>query len=257
VELKDYDCAASLKVYNMGIPSDHLSKQETMKAEAKLAATGFKKRKCHLVQASLDKYPPQWARNIDKKDQLTTHAHWVSHWWARAFTQLSAQGAVGTGSLSVSDLVTEFLNMNQLAIQYGSRVAWQYDKDMWETVSDKIKRKMEVDIQGTFKKVTKEEKSAAIDEVCRQKDKQEKDKPGKQRYNPTSQTQYGGSSGSGSQWQKGGGNRNHGDKDKGQGKGGRNQDDQAKKGRGKDAGKGQGKPQKYLPIPTKPGKKGQ
>ena len=39
-ELKDYDCAGSLTVYSLDIPSDHLTKQETMKAEAKMAATG-------------------------------------------------------------------------------------------------------------------------------------------------------------------------------------------------------------------------
>ena len=58
VELKDYDCAASLKVYSLDIPSENLPRLETMKSEAKLAATGFKRRKGHLVQSALDKYPP-------------------------------------------------------------------------------------------------------------------------------------------------------------------------------------------------------
>ena len=91
----------------------------------------------------------------------------------------------------------------QIAVQHGSRVAWQYDKDMWETVTDKLKRKMEVNIKDTFTKVTKEEKATAMEEVVRQKDKAEPHQQGKTSQGRTQaqpQIQYGGSSGSGQPW---------------------------------------------------------
>ena len=92
VELKDFDCVGSLADYGLYPPRNYLPPNETMKSAAKQAAKQYKKKRPFLVEGELTDFVPTWMREVPKKDQMQTHAHWVSAFWARAMAQLAAQG---------------------------------------------------------------------------------------------------------------------------------------------------------------------
>ena len=66
----------------------------------------------------------------------------------RAFAQLAAQGHAKVQTLSLTDLLTEFLNANQAAIENSNKVGWEFDRDLCDGMSDRIKRNVEVHIRS-------------------------------------------------------------------------------------------------------------
>ena len=73
-------------------------------------------------------------------DAIRAHAHWVAAYWGRALTQLAAQSASNAQSVSVEDLLTEFLNMNRLCIENKGRLGWVMDQQIRNGINDKIQR---------------------------------------------------------------------------------------------------------------------
>ena len=73
-----------------------------------------------------------------------THARWVASYWSRAFTQLSAQAAAKKETVSFVDLLVQFLNVNQVAVESGVKVAWRVDQDKWAHLGDRLRRKEHV-----------------------------------------------------------------------------------------------------------------
>ena len=137
----------SLEWYGLDdIPAEHLPALSAMKKAARRAEASFKRHKQFLLPGTVADYKPTWfddqEGNKDVKDamDMKTHAHWVSAWWARALTQLACQGHAAQQTLSVADLVTQFLNANRIAIEKSSRVGWSYDKELWQSLGDRVRR---------------------------------------------------------------------------------------------------------------------
>ena len=61
-ELTDFDCMASLAEYGLNIPNTFLPSNEKMKAEAKKAATQYKKKRQYLAEGELAGYVPTWMK---------------------------------------------------------------------------------------------------------------------------------------------------------------------------------------------------
>ena len=66
-------------------------------------------------------------------------------------TQVAAQGSAKKETVSFENLLWEFLNMNQVAVEHGTKVFWEYDKQVWDKVSEKINRKApDLDVREEF-----------------------------------------------------------------------------------------------------------
>ena len=102
-------------------------------------------------------------------DQLPTHAHWVTTFWARALAQLSAQATCGQETVSISDILIEFLNANKVAIEHTTRAGWEYDRHLWTDLSDRLKRREpDVEVHKTFRKLDHTHVTAAVQKVATQ-----------------------------------------------------------------------------------------
>ena len=102
-------------------------------------------------------------------DQLPTHAHWVATFWARALAQVSAQATCGQETVSISDILIEFLNANKVAIEHTTRAGWEYDRHLWTDLSDRLKRREpDVEVQKTFRKLDHTHVTAAVQKVATQ-----------------------------------------------------------------------------------------
>ena len=101
--------------------------------------------------------------------QLSTHARWVAAWWARAFTELSAQATCNQESVTISDLVVEFLNANKVAVKHTTRAGWEYDRHLWADLADRLRRnEPEIDVHSTFRTLDKNDVSEAVSKVAEQ-----------------------------------------------------------------------------------------
>ena len=69
-----------------------------------------------------------------------THAQWTAFWWSRALSQLTAQAATNKESLSVQDLLSEFLEANRISIEDPGKVGKAYDAELWESTAERCKR---------------------------------------------------------------------------------------------------------------------
>ena len=94
---------------------------------------------------------PTWIKDQFKQvKDCKTHGRWVAAWWSRALAQLAAQGHNKQQTLSIADLLTEFLNMNQLAVEMNTQVAWEYDRELWAAIGDRIRGHDTVDVKKAF-----------------------------------------------------------------------------------------------------------
>ena len=98
---------------------------------------------------------------------MPTHAHWVASWWSRAFTQISAQGTCNEETVTVSDLLVQFLNANRVAVQNTTRVGWEYDRFLWDDLSDRLRRREpDMDVRKMFKTVDNNQVLEAVSKVA-------------------------------------------------------------------------------------------
>ena len=82
-----------------------------------------------------------------------SHSHWVAAYWSRALTQLASQGHAQLQTLSFADILTEFLNMNHIALQMNTHVAWEYDRELWNDVGERSRGNDNVSPKEEFAKV--------------------------------------------------------------------------------------------------------
>ena len=97
---------------------------------------------------------------------LPTRAHWVAAWSGRAITQLSCQGEAKLETLSLRELLQQFLNMNQLAVEANNRVAWTYDQQLLDNLVDRIRRhEPGLDVAKEFTTVTHDTQRNIADQM--------------------------------------------------------------------------------------------
>ena len=126
-----------------------------MESVAKKAAKSFKTRGNYVASGKVLDYAPQWATMPKDLNSVEGHAKWVAAYWGRALTQLSAQGASRGESVSLRDILVQFLNVNKIASESSNRVAWNYDNEIWQTLSERIKRhESNIPVQEEFCKVS-------------------------------------------------------------------------------------------------------
>ena len=171
--VKNYNCHKSLEKYGLsGIPNTHMAKVESMEKHAKKASTAYKTRGSFLLKEPVTDFVPTWMNDAQKpKDMasMQSHAHWVACYWARALSQLSAQGTAGEETVTPTDLLVHFLNMNQLAVERTTRTGWEFDKTQWANLSDRIRRQEQnLDVRAEFLKVTNEQVQKATEAALRQ-----------------------------------------------------------------------------------------
>ena len=154
--LQDYNCAASLAQYHLSsFPTEHLPRHEKMETTAKKAARSFRTRGNFVASGKVLDYAPKWATVPKEVNSLEGHAKWVAAYWGRALAQLSAQGSAQSESVSLRDIIVQFLNANKIASESSNRVAWNYDDEIWQTLSDRIKRhETNIPVQAEFCKVS-------------------------------------------------------------------------------------------------------
>ena len=149
-----------------------MAKEKEMETWAKKASTSFKIRKPFFIHEPVTAFQPIWVEGKDfVKDfsQIPTHAHWVAAWWARAFTQVSAQGTCGQESVTISDVLVEFLNANKVAIQTTTRAGWEYDRHHWIDLSDRLRRnEPDIGLRKTFRTVDNNKVNDAATKVAEQ-----------------------------------------------------------------------------------------
>jgi hypothetical protein len=170
-----YKCSQSLVKYTLDKMSHtHMTPSTKMQESAKRACQGFKTRGNYLVPGPVTDYCPQWMHSRTAvqplpKDvpSLPTHAHWVAAWWGRAMTQLSCQGEAKLETVSLRELVQQFLNMNQLAVEANNRVAWAYDQQLWDNLVDRIRRhETDLDVSKEFTQVLRDAQKKITDQLA-------------------------------------------------------------------------------------------
>lgn len=164
-EGNDFDMCGSMKKYGLAqIPNIHTQKTKRIEEAAKRAKKVYRKKKRFLAAGPLQEYAPQWMGDKQPKGFRSdgmTHAHWVAAWWSRTLTQLAAQGSAEVETLSFETLLTEFLNANKVAIEKGTKAAWELDRHIWDTVAEKASRKdLSLDVVKEFSTVDENELSA-------------------------------------------------------------------------------------------------
>ena len=146
---------------------------DVQNAFAKRAAVGFKGRGNCVVPGPVTHFQPQWLKDGAKKlEDVTTHAHWVAAYWGKALTQVACQGHVGQQTLSLPEMLTEFLNANKAVIENSTRVAWMADDAKWAEASDRFRRMdREFNVHTHFKTVSESEldKAKKALELAKQK----------------------------------------------------------------------------------------
>ena len=102
------------------------------------------------------KFGPQWLTNNPKSLDKPgiTHAKWVANWWSRSLTQIVSQGHAQVSTIAFQDLLNEFLNINQIAVEKSEALAWAYDQHVWNNIQQKAERKDEsLDLQEALSTV--------------------------------------------------------------------------------------------------------
>ena len=122
-----------------------------MDTTARRATHAYADHKNFLAPGTVVDYIPTWCTDQFKQvKDCKTHGHWVAAWWGRALTQLAAQGHNKQQTLSFAELLTEFLNMNQLAVEMNTQVAWEYDRELWTATGDRIRGHDVFDVKKAF-----------------------------------------------------------------------------------------------------------
>ena len=120
---------------------------------------GVKKRgPCVLPGATTD-FTPTWMKTPlpQRLEELQTHAHWVAASWSKALTQIATLGHTKNQTLSVEQLLTQFLNINRICIEQTQKVGWYTENEMWLNAVEATRRMdKEFDLGGHFRKVTHE-----------------------------------------------------------------------------------------------------
>ena len=142
-DVNDFDATACLTRY--GFPSlshSHCPAYSDLKALVKAARHAKKKGRAFVVHGSLHKFAPQWMPQKFRPRSISemTHAQWTACWWARAFSQLSAQAATSSEAVSVDTLVSQFLDANRVALEDTGKVAMEYDAQVWESTAERCRR---------------------------------------------------------------------------------------------------------------------
>ena len=142
----------TLRKYSLdSIPVDHLPDSDVMAKMAKRGAKWYREFGNYFVPGPVTDYPPTWLEDPAKDmTALKTHAHWVASWWGRAFAQLSAQGHAEKQTVSLTDLLREFLNANQVAVESSNKVGWEYDRMVWSKTTDRVKRQVPMEVKEEF-----------------------------------------------------------------------------------------------------------
>ena len=103
-------------------------------------------------------------------NSMPSHAHWCAAYWGRALTQIAAQGSADRESVSVRDIIVQFLNMNRIAAEMPNKTEWNYDKKLWQGLSERIKRReRNIPIQEEFCRVTEDKKSEIKNRMDRER----------------------------------------------------------------------------------------
>ena len=171
--VKNYNCHKSLDKYGLsGIPNTHMADTEAMEKHAKKASSAYKARGSFLLKEPVTSFAPTWMEGTQKpKDvaNMQSHAHWVACYWARALSQLSAQSTSGEETVTPTDLLVHFLDMNQLAIKRTTRTCWEFDRKYWANLSDRIRRQEQnLDVREEFLKVSVEQVHEAVESTSNQ-----------------------------------------------------------------------------------------
>ena len=113
---------------------------EKMEQVAKRGVRGVADHGQFLVPGTANEYTPIWIKEqVKQLHEFKAHARWVAAFWGRALSQLAAQGHNKNETLSFSDILVEFLNMNRLAVEANNHVSWEYDRELWAKVTDRIR----------------------------------------------------------------------------------------------------------------------
>ena len=135
-----------------------MAKVELMEKHAKKASTAYKARGSFLLKEPVTDFSPTWMDDSQRPKDLASmqsHAHGVACFRARALSQLSAQSTAGEETVSQTDLLVHFLNMNQLAVERTTRTGWEFDRTLWANLSYRIRRQEQnLDVRSEFLKVT-------------------------------------------------------------------------------------------------------
>ena len=163
-ERSTFGCNACLWEYNLHeIPTEHLPTKEKMEKMARRGAKSYREHGKYLVTGPVTDYQPAWMEEpVKDMGALKTHARWVALWWARTFAQVAAQGHSKRETVSLTDLITQFLRANQAAIENSNKVGWEADKDLWSNISDKVKRNVDVDVREEMLKAPSENKKERL-----------------------------------------------------------------------------------------------
>ena len=139
---KKSNATQSMKVYKMeSIPHEHMPDFDSQNAYAKRAMVGFKERGDYVVPGSVTSFCPQWMKQHPKQlDDVTTHAQWVAAYWGKALTQIACQGHAGQQTLSLPEMLTEFLNTNKAIAENSTRVGWWADDAKWAEATERLRR---------------------------------------------------------------------------------------------------------------------
>ena len=167
---KGFDYSSSMKQYGLAnIPSIHTQKTKRIEDNAKKYKKASGKQRLHLAPGGVMEYAPQWMGDKPPKSlraEQMTHAHFVAGWWSRAFTQVAAQGAAESETLSFESLLVEFLNVNKVAVEQGTKVAWEYDRALWDkTVERASRRDSALDVTKEFTVVDENQLTAVQKKV--------------------------------------------------------------------------------------------
>ena len=122
------------------IPYQHMPPTSVVAKAAKKAQADAAAWKQFVAPGKMSEYRPVSMESWPAEGQNMTHAQWVAGWWSRALTQLAAQHACEWETFSFQTLLTEFLNMNQVAMDSNVRTAWSYDQEKWTTIHDRVQR---------------------------------------------------------------------------------------------------------------------
>ena len=150
-----FDCTASLKKYGLErINANHMMRNKEIKAMAKKAMAKAQDHEPFVAGEDVLKFAPQWLsktapKYLDKAGM--SHAVWVASWWSRSLTQIASQGHSEVSTMAFQDLLNEFLNINQIAVEKSESLAWNYDKHVWNEIQQKVERKDKtLDIKDTL-----------------------------------------------------------------------------------------------------------
>ena len=138
------DASKALGRYGLSsVPQDHMLPYFDLERAIKEGRRAAKRHKDFLCPQDLVKFGPQWMEAKDKPKRLLdmTHAQWVAFWWSRTLTQLTSQASTDNVTVTFDVLITEFLNINRMAIEDTCKVAWTYEEELWGSLAEKCLRK--------------------------------------------------------------------------------------------------------------------